>query len=78
MITNANREVNIKYNNLQNTTNNDKVMSDTMDTIYINKLNSGSSPGIVSSGGLAAKHPALGDNGHRFEPSNSAHYIVGG
>jgi len=23
---------------------------------------------LVSCGGLAVKHPALGDNGHRFEP----------
>ena len=23
---------------------------------------------LVSSGGLAVEHPALGDNGHRFEP----------
>ena len=39
---------------------------------------------IVSSGGLAVKHPALGANGRRFEVETfpginfSAHYIVGG
>jgi len=42
----------------------------------------------VSSGGLAVKHPGLGANGHRFDPSIgvetfpeiyfSAHNIVGG
>ena len=47
VITNVEREVTIKYDNLQNATNNGKVMSDTIVTIYIKKLNSGSSPDII-------------------------------
>jgi len=53
VITNTVREVKIKYDNLQNATNNGKVMSDTMVTIYIKKLNSGSSSGID---GIMAEH----------------------
>jgi len=53
VIINAKREVKIKYDNLQNTANNDKVMSDTIVTIYIKILNSGSSPGID---GIMAEH----------------------
>ena len=45
-ITNAEREVKIKFDNLQNSTCNDKVMYDAMVTNYFKKLNSGSSPGI--------------------------------
>ena len=52
-ITNVERVVKIKFDNHQNTTSNDKFMSVIMVTIYIKKLNSGSSPGID---GIRAKH----------------------
>ncbi len=53
VIKNAEREVQIKFDSLQCTTCNDKVMSTTMVTTYIKKLNSGSAPGID---GIMAEH----------------------
>jgi hypothetical protein len=48
-----------------------KVSTSCITPIY--KKGSRPSAGTVSSGGLAVKHPALGTNGHRFEPRNLAH-----